>query len=85
MTNIVYKFSRGQLNVVPDSTGTLRVADSWLVNQGRVRDIDRHFDRFAGSCLSWAADNPSEVRSFCPLVSSTLPRRGLWFPRIELR
>jgi branched-subunit amino acid aminotransferase/4-amino-4-deoxychorismate lyase len=63
--------------------GDLLVADSWLVEDGRVRALDRHEARFAGSCAEKGLERPA-VRRFWRDTVGELPRAGLWFPRVEL-
>lgn len=62
----------------------LAAADSWLVENGRSRSIQAHFDRFAAwveaACPKLAADLPR----FFELVREAIPVEGRWFPRIEL-
>jgi branched-subunit amino acid aminotransferase/4-amino-4-deoxychorismate lyase len=59
---------------------TLQVADSFLLDDGRVRGLDLHRDRFLGSCA--AAGVPAEA--FWTDAIARLPRGGRWFPRVEL-
>ena len=68
---------------------TLLVADSWLVDEGRVRALDVHRDRFAGSVDAATAGmpgrpTPDDVDAFWTAVVARLPRTGRWFPRVEL-
>ena len=64
--------------------GALLVADSWLVRDGRVREIDRHRHRFFQACRE-AADLPEgTLWPFWRAVLDALPREGRWFPRVEL-
>lgn len=58
----------------------LLVADSFLVDDGRVRGLDLHRERFAGSCAAYGVD----VSAFWPDAIARLPRGGRWFPRLEL-
>lgn len=62
--------------------GQLAVADSWLVESGRVRNLQKHFDRFTGWCSQITSRDDYE--SFCDAVRAALPRENRWFPRIEL-
>ena len=63
------------------ATGRLAVADSWLVENGRARHHQEHFDRFA----QWvtAIDSNLELENFFRQVTSLIPLEGAWFPRIE--
>lgn len=62
-----------------DAAGTVRVIDSWLVDDGRVRGFDRHARRFAEACARF----PGTDR-FMRAVAGSLPTQGRWFPRVEL-
>ena len=61
--------------------GNLEVADSWLVQEGRVRHLEEHFGRFA----KWVVEKDQSVEfgNFFEAVTSLIPREGSWFPRIE--
>ena len=63
------------------ANGRLAVADSWLVEEGRARHHQEHFDRFA---LWVSAINPNlQLDEFFKQVTALIPREGAWFPRIE--
>jgi branched-subunit amino acid aminotransferase/4-amino-4-deoxychorismate lyase len=62
----------------------LRAADSWLVVDGRVRALERHWARFAGACGENGV-SPEALAAFRADVEAAVPARGRWFPRIELR
>lgn len=60
--------------------------DSWLVEDGRVRGLERHRARFAVAAAA-APGTPyggSDVDRFLDAVVRELPRTGRWFPRVEL-
>jgi branched-subunit amino acid aminotransferase/4-amino-4-deoxychorismate lyase len=61
----------------------LLAADSWLVDDGRVRAIERHWARFEATCREQgvAPDALAELRAG---VARAVPTRGRWFPRVEL-
>jgi branched-subunit amino acid aminotransferase/4-amino-4-deoxychorismate lyase len=61
----------------------LLAADSWLVDDGRMRAVDRHWARFAATCGEHgvAAD---ALAAFRAEVDGALPAQGRWFPRVEL-
>lgn len=67
---------------LPPTTHTLKVADSWLVDDGRVRSLQAHYDRFQNSI------EDDEILQLLPQffasVTDKLPHTGRWFPRIEL-
>src|SRR3954464_1622897 len=56
------------------------VAESFLVDDGRVRGLDRHARRFARGCAE-AGVRPE--RSLAA-VAAELPRAGRWFPRVDV-
>lgn len=68
----------------PDSSDVhLEAADSWLVDEGRVRAIERHFARFRNAVATICADQVEKLPDFYRAVLAVLPRTGRWFPRIE--
>ena len=66
--------------------GPLLVADSWLVDNGAVRGLERHYQRFAAACAARrpATAGPAGVDGFLAAVRRVLPSTGRWFPRAEL-
>ena len=62
--------------------GQLAVADSWLVEDGRVRNLNEHYKRF----MAWSQDivQRTDFEPFFESVSRLMPTSGRWFPRIEL-
>jgi len=82
--NAVAAWCDGRLSPVATAPqGALLAADSWLVDEGRVRDYDAHWARFSGWCASQriALD---ELAGFRAAVTAALPRGGRWFPRVDL-
>ena len=71
--------ARDDCDVAP---AVVLAADSWLVEEGRVRGIDLHRARFLGSMPPGLV--PQATR-FWDAVLEALPRTGAWFPRVELR
>ena len=63
------------------ATGTVRVIDSWLVDDGRVRGFGLHAQRFGAACSRLSGP---ETDGFLRAVAESLPARGRWFPRVEL-
>jgi hypothetical protein len=61
-----------------DRAVSVEVADSWLVEEGRGRGLDRHRERFTGSC-----PDPGRADIFFGEVLAAIPRTGRWFPRVE--
>jgi branched-subunit amino acid aminotransferase/4-amino-4-deoxychorismate lyase len=62
----------------------LLAADSWLVADGRVRALDRHWARFAGACAEHGVE-PEALAALRARVDAEVPADGRWFPRVELR
>ena len=60
------------------------IADSWLVSDGSTRGLDLHRQRFFRGCLAAGRVRPEELRAFWRAALRELPRRGRWFPRVEL-
>lgn len=80
-----YRLEQGELKPVLESSGEvkLKVADSWLVDEGRVRSLDAHFKRFASWVLSEDSSQQNYLPGFFAEVKRLLPREGRWFPRME--
>jgi branched-subunit amino acid aminotransferase/4-amino-4-deoxychorismate lyase len=62
----------------------LLAADSWLVDDGRARALERHWARFAATCAAHGVQ-PAALAAFRAAVQGDVPARGRWFPRVELR
>ena len=60
----------------------LYVADSFLLNEGKVVGFDRHLARFTASAEFQGLVRP--VDAFLSAVTQALPRTGKLFPRIDL-
>lgn len=80
----IYRWANGSLALeewCDTNPGSVRVADSFLVDDGAVVAFDRHVARFAAglrdSGISVGVDH------FVTDVIAALPREGRWFPRIE--
>jgi branched-subunit amino acid aminotransferase/4-amino-4-deoxychorismate lyase len=61
--------------------GEVAAAESWLVEDGRARGLDRHWARFARGC----AEAGLALAPPRGLVEAVLPPSGRWFPRVEAR
>ena len=61
--------------------GEVAAAESWLVDDGRARGLDRHWARFARGC----AEAGLAIGSPRAAVEEALPATGRWFPRVEAR
>ena len=85
MTSELLRFSSGTLREVPISLGTqLAVADSFLLEDARVRSLKLHLDRFRNWVELVAADELPFVEDFFEKSVAELPTEGRWFPRFEL-
>jgi len=67
----------------------LLAADSWLVDRGRVRALERHRRRFAASCAQVSGSDRialtgASLDAFWSAVQASLPDTGRWFPRVEM-
>mgnify|MGYP001034686383 CR=1 FL=1 len=63
----------------------LSVADSWLVENGRARSLEQHFQRFR-NWVNQTEQLPDEtLTQFFEAVREAIPATGEWFPRIEFR
>lgn len=85
-----YQFVGGHLVEATQSDEvTLAVADSWLVEDGRVRSIQAHYERFvSGVATLDSIANPhnithADIAPFFEAVIDTVPDSGRWFPRVE--
>jgi hypothetical protein len=58
----------------PPSRAAIEAAESWLVEDGRVRGLHLHWARFGAAA--------GELRD---AVARELPAHGRWWPRVELR
>src|SRR5919197_4257426 len=62
----------------------LFAADSWLVDHGRVRAVERHWARFSATCREHGVA-PGALAALRARLEDALPPEGGWFPRVELR
>ncbi|RFA14311.1 hypothetical protein B7R21_06935 [Subtercola boreus] len=62
----------------------LDVADSWLVDAGRVRAIDLHRARFFASAAAAGFGNETLLAAFWEAALDAIPPVHRWFPRVEL-
>lgn len=79
-----YQFVEGELSPWEMALDeSLTVADSFLVQNGSVRALDRHFARFASSI----ADQKTirQLPGFFASAVAVIPHSGDWFPRLEYR
>lgn len=80
----LFKWHDTALRSSNDHNYPLLAADSWLIEDGAIRGVYLHRQRFISSCSSIHASLSRSVEPFFDHVLSVLPRTGGWFPRIEL-
>ena len=80
-----YRLENAELKplIVSGPEVQLKVADSWLVEDGAVRSLQAHFDRFANWVIAEDPSQQSLLAGFFAEVKRLTPRKGRWFPRIE--
>lgn len=79
-------FDSGELiNFDATDKTALTVADSWLVEDGRSRSLEKHFERFKAWVLNQESIDDQTFEDFFAAVSRAIPKNGHWFPRIEFR
>ena len=79
-----YQFVEGELSSLEMALDdALSVADSFLVQNGTVRALDRHFARFASSISD--EKTRRQLPGFFASAAAVIPHSGDWFPRLEYR
>ena len=79
-----YQFVEGELSPLEMALDdALTVADSFLVQNGTVRALDRHFARFASSISD--EKTRRQLPGFFASAVAVIPHSGDWFPRLEYR
>jgi branched-subunit amino acid aminotransferase/4-amino-4-deoxychorismate lyase len=73
----------GLLPSGPEPSALVLTADSFLVDEGAVRGYERHWARFGASCAELGVAN-DVLAGFRRAAEAEIPRRGRWFPRVEL-
>lgn len=63
--------------------GAVRVADSFLVVDGKTVAVDRHSARFATGVVAQGISLGVDPDRVFQSALDTIPREGRWFPRIE--
>ena len=61
----------------------LLAADSWLVEDGRVRALERHWARFEATCREHGVETDALAQLRAAVARAVAPQ-GRWFPRVEL-
>ena len=85
MTNQLLQFDGSSLvETIPTLDTELAIADSWLVEDGRARNLQAHLDRFSRWAQVQKPESLPYLNDFFSQVLAAIPREGRWFPRIEL-
>lgn len=84
---LVSRWTRARLEARDDCDvhpATVRVADSWLTEEGATLALDLHRRRFRDAAVDAGAD-AAEVDAFWAAAIAAIPASGAWFPRVDLR
>ena len=79
------RFESGSLVSISESASEVQLdaADSFLVEEGRVLDLQGHFERFSAWVANSSDTSAEQLSDFLASVEESLPRTGRWFPRLE--
>jgi branched-subunit amino acid aminotransferase/4-amino-4-deoxychorismate lyase len=77
----IFVFDGSVLHLVDVYEHPIQVADSFLVNEGRVRSLHKHRERFNSAA---AKRTNLDLELFWNEVLKLIPRTGQVFPRVEL-
>ena len=80
---MVWRAGRASFEPLVPSGTPPYVIDSWLVENGRARAVERHRERFARGCEAMGASRAAAETFFDGAVGA-LPGYGRWFPRVAL-
>ncbi|MGV8857376.1 aminotransferase class IV [Rhodoglobus sp.] len=83
--NAIYRWRNEQLIEEPSGSlaeAPITVADSWLIDSGKVLALNLHRQRFLDAVPDSLHETADE---FFTAAVAQLPRAGAWFPRVELR
>ena len=81
MNEAIYVFDGHALHLVEAFDHPIQVADSFLVNEGRVRSLHKHKARFNSSAEKLT---DLDLDTFWDEAIKLIPRDGQVFPRLEL-
>lgn len=82
-----YQYRNGILAPIvepADQEVGLGVADSFLVEDGKVRSLEKHLARFTAGISSVAPEYLDALEGFFSQSLELVPRQGRWWPRFEL-
>lgn len=77
-------FEEGSL-ILKESHHKVLVADSFLVEDGKVRSYQLHLDRFLRGLKGKAPDLEDSLEAFLYQALALIPRTGRYFPRFEIQ
>lgn len=85
MTVRVWNSQKSRFEERPENIGqwTLLAADSWLVDDGRVRAFERHQARFADAAGQVGVGDLVTAEFWVSVVEK-IPEAGEWFPRVDV-
>ena len=79
-----YIFQEGSL-IPQESHHRVLVADSFLVQDGKVRSFQLHLDRFVRGLELKVPELRSQFEAFLSQALALIPKTGRYFPRIEVQ
>jgi branched-subunit amino acid aminotransferase/4-amino-4-deoxychorismate lyase len=79
-----YIFEEGSLTL-KESHHKVLVADSFLVEDGKVRSYQLHLDRFLRGLRDKAPELEDSLEAFLNQALALIPRTGRYFPRFEIQ
>jgi branched-subunit amino acid aminotransferase/4-amino-4-deoxychorismate lyase len=79
-----YIFEEGSLTL-QESHHKVLVADSYLVEDGKVRSYQLHLDRFTRGLRQKAPELEDSFEPFLKQALALIPRTGRYFPRFEIQ
>jgi branched-subunit amino acid aminotransferase/4-amino-4-deoxychorismate lyase len=79
-----YIFQEGALTP-QESYDQVLVADSFLVEDGKVRSVDLHIDRFKRALSLKAPELDTTFQDFFNQSIALIPRTGRYFPKLEVQ
>ena len=79
-----YIFQEGTL-YPQESYNKVLVADSFLVEDGKVRSLDLHVDRFKRALALKTPELETTLQDFLNQSLALIPRTGRFFPKLEVQ
>ena len=80
-----FQYRDGNLHLVSEHSLQVRLAaaDSFLIENGMVRGLEAHFNRFAEWVREVDGEANKQLDGFFAEIKTLLPLTGRWFPRLE--